>query len=143
MGYCLEVCLVLFQKVILELCPLENLCSQNKQLERFSLASILAEYGTLPPVQLLSFSNCFHAGVLPSILSYHSFCVQNWVCKRPKAFSHAEDMKKSAGGLQSNVSPWQVQGRALVGDHEAKHWEAQCILALRISYFSLKSVILC
>ena len=38
-------------------------------------------------------------------LSYHCFCVPNWVCKRPKAFSHAEDMKKSAGALQSTASP--------------------------------------
>ena len=27
-----------------------------------------------------------------------------WVCKRPKAFSHLEDMKKSAEGLQNAVS---------------------------------------
>ena len=32
------------------------------------------------------------------------FCASNWVCKRPEAFSYAEDMKKSAGGLQSTVS---------------------------------------
>ena len=45
------------------------------------------------------------AGVFLSTLSYHHFCVSNWVCKRPKAFSHAEDMKELAGGLQSTVSP--------------------------------------
>ena len=45
------------------------------------------------------------AGVFPSSLSYHHFCVPNRVCKKLKAFSYAEDMKKSAGGLQSAVSP--------------------------------------
>ena len=44
-------------------------------------------------------------GVFPSTLTYHCFYVSNWVCKRPKAFSHAEDLKKSAGGLQSTASP--------------------------------------
>ena len=38
-------------------------------------------------------------GIFPSTLSYHCFCVPNWACKRPKAFSHAEDMEKLAGGL--------------------------------------------
>ena len=32
---------------------------------------------------------------------------------------------------------------AMVGEQESKYREAQCIWALRISYFSLKSVILC
>ena len=45
------------------------------------------------------------AGVFPSTLSYHRFCVPNSVCKRAKAFSHAEDIKKSVRGLQSTVSP--------------------------------------
>ena len=71
------------------------------------------------------------------------FCVPHWVCKRLKTFSHAEDMKKSARGLQSVVSPPLGQGRALMGDQEAKHREAQHIWALRISYFSSKSVIFC
>ena len=44
-------------------------------------------------------------GVFPSTLSYHRFCVPNGVGKRPKAFSYAEDIKKSAGVLQSPVSP--------------------------------------
>ena len=44
-------------------------------------------------------------GVFPSTLPYHCFCVPNWVCKRLKAFSHAEDMKTSAGSLQSTVRP--------------------------------------
>ena len=63
--------------------------------------------------------------------------------KKAEGCSHAEDMKKSARGLQSTVRPPVGQGRALIGDQEAKHWEAQCIWALRISYFSLKSVIFC
>ena len=45
------------------------------------------------------------AGVFLSTWSYHRFYVPNQVCKRPKAFSHAKDMKKSAGGLQNAVSP--------------------------------------
>ena len=75
-------------------------------------------------------------GVFPSTLSYHHFCVPNCVCKRLKTFFHAEDMKKSAGGLQSAVSP-------PVGDQEAKNWEVQHIWALRIFYSSLKSIIFC
>ena len=47
----------------------------------------------------------WNPAVFPSTLSYHHFCVPNWVCKKPKAFSLAEDMNKSAGGLQSAVSP--------------------------------------
>ena len=39
------------------------------------------------------------AVVFPSTLSCHSFCVPNWGCKKLKAFFHAEDIKKSAGGL--------------------------------------------
>ena len=50
-------------------------------------------------------------GVFPSTLSYHCFCVPNWVCKRLKTFSYTEDMKKSAGGLQSTVSPWVGPGQ--------------------------------
>ena len=43
-------------------------------------------------------------GVFPSTFSNHCFCVPNSFCTR-KAFSHAEDMMKSAGSLQSAVSP--------------------------------------
>ena len=46
-----------------------------------------------------------HSEAFQSTLSYHRFCVPNWVSKRLKAFSHAEDMKISAGGLQNTVSP--------------------------------------
>ena len=49
--------------------------------------------------------NTFTPRDFPSTFSYHRFCVPNWLCKSPKAFSHAEDMKKSAEGLQSTVSP--------------------------------------
>ena len=55
--------------------------------------SLLGLMGECPP------------GFFPSTLSYHHFCVPNWVYKRPKAFSYAKDMKKSAGGLQGTVSP--------------------------------------
>ena len=83
-------------------------------------------------------------GGFPNTLSYHHFCAPNWFCKGLKAFSYAEDMKKSAGGLQSTVSPPVGAGQtALVGDQEAKHQEAQCIWALRISYLGLKLIIFC
>ena len=41
---------------------------------------------------------------------FHALChttvfVFQIECKRPKGFSHAEEMKKSAGGLQSAVRP--------------------------------------
>ena len=59
-----------------------------------------------------------HTEVFRSTLSYHRFCVPNWVCKRLKAFSHAEEMK-SAGDLQSAVSlpvgPGQSPGRGQRG----------------------------
>ena len=42
-------------------------------------------------------------GDFPSTLSYHPFCLPNWGCKRSKDFSDVEDIKKSAGGLQSVV----------------------------------------
>ena len=51
-------------------------------------------------------------GVFPSTLSYYCICVPNWVCKRLKTFSHAEDMKKLAGGLQSTVSPRRGPGQS-------------------------------
>ena len=37
------------------------------------------------------------SGVFLSTLLYHHFCIPNWICKKPMAFSHVEDMKKSAG----------------------------------------------
>ena len=55
------------------------------------------------------------AGVFPSTLSYHCFCVPNWVCRRPKAFSHAKDMKKSSGVLQNAVGPPVGPGQSLGG----------------------------
>ena len=48
--------------------------------------------------------NC-DPGVFLSTSWYHRFYVPNWVCKRAKAFSYTGDMKKSARGLQSMVSP--------------------------------------
>ena len=84
-----------------------------------------------------------HWGAFSTTLSHHHFCILNWVCKRSNAFSYVKGMKKPAGRLQSAVSPPEIQGRALVGDQEAKDWEAQCIWALRISYFNLISIIFC
>ena len=76
-------------------------------------------------------------GFFPSSLPYLCFCVPNWVCKRPKIFSHAEDTKKSAGGLQSAISPQMGIGQSLGGRPRIEALEVQNINALRISYFTL------
>ena len=70
------------------------------------------------------------AGVFPSTLSYHRFCVPNWVCKRLKAFSHAEDMKKSTGGLQSAVNPPVSQGQSPGGGPRGKALRGSVYLGL-------------
>ena len=38
-------------------------------------------------------------------LSYHRFCIPNWVCKRPKAFLTFKTWRNQQGGLESTVSP--------------------------------------
>ena len=76
----------------------EFLCCDNRCISSARLRKILRTLGT---TQLPTGT----AGIFPSTLSYHRFCVPNWVCKRPGAFSHDEDMKKSAVGLQGTVSP--------------------------------------
>ena len=42
-------------------------------------------------------------------------CSKLRVCKSPKVFSHAEDTKKSEGGLQNTVSPPAGLGQSLGG----------------------------
>ena len=53
---------------------------------------------------MIQWETIYISVVLPSTLSYHHFCVPNWVCERPKAFSDTKDMKKLAGDLQNTVS---------------------------------------
>ena len=86
----------------------EFLCCDNRCISGARLREILRTLGTAQlPIGT--------AGVFPSTLSYHCFYVPNWVCKRPGAFSHDEDMKKSAGGLESTVSPPVDPGQSLGG----------------------------
>ena len=56
----------------------------------------------------------------PSTLSYYRFFVSNWVYKRPKAFSHAKNMKESEGGLQNTVRPPVGPGQNLGGGPRGK-----------------------
>ena len=85
------------------------------------------------------------AGVFPSTLHTTVFVFQIEFVKGQMPFLMPKTGRNQQGvcSLQSAVSPQQVQGRALVGDKEVKHREAQCFWALRISYFSLKSIIFC
>ena len=53
-------------------------------------------------VSKISYSH--RAGVFHALCHTTVFVFQI-ECKRPKGFSHAEEMKKSAGGLQSAVRP--------------------------------------
>ena len=60
-----------------------------------------------------------------------------------KGLSHAEDMKKSAGGLQNAVSSPVSSGQSTGGGPRGEGLGSSAYLALTISYFSLKSVISC
>ena len=79
-----------------------------------------------------------YPGIFSSTLSYHCFCVPNWICKKLKTFSHAKSRKKSAGGLQNTISLPARQGQNPGVESVGKPLEARHIWALRISYFSLK-----
>ena len=79
----------------------------NCSLKSANCSSLPPSQG-IPPVR-----------VFLSTLSYHHFCVPNSICKKPTAFSHAEDLKNSAGGLQCTVNP-------PVGPGESPGGEPRC-----------------
>ena len=71
------------------------------------------------------------------------FGVQIKFVKGRKPFLTPKTWRNQQGFCRVLWVPQLVQGRALLGVQEVKHQEARHIWTLRISYFSLKSVILC